>query len=143
MFRPRRSGAIFFLLFTPGIPVIPARMKQAEIDTLADAVAERLRTRGLRRTRALDLLIREMAARDKPVTIAELTQARSLREQCDPATVYRLLMKLEEHGMVPGAEVEVAQVLPFNETVSVRVGGHEVVLGLAVAEHLWVSSSAS
>lgn len=82
------------------IPVLPAGMKQAEIDTLADACAERLRTRGLRRTRALDLLIREMAARDKPVTIGELTRTPSLREQCDPATVYRLLMKLEEHGMV-------------------------------------------
>jgi len=54
-----------------------------------------------------------------------------------------LMSFLEEHGMVPGAEVEVAEVLPFNETVSVRVGGHEVVLGIAVAEHLWVSSSAS
>ena len=75
-------------------------MKQTEIDALADACAGRLRTRGLRRTRALDLLIREMAGRDKPVTIADLTGAPSLRDQCDPATVYRLLMKLEEHGMV-------------------------------------------
>ena len=75
-------------------------MPKAEIDTLVDACAKRLRDRGLRRTRALDLLIREMAGRDKPVTIAELTQAPALREQCDPATIYRLLMKLEEHGMV-------------------------------------------
>ena len=75
-------------------------MKKTEIEALSNAVAERLRSRGLRRTRALDLLIREMASREKPVTIADLTAAESLREQCDPATIYRLLMKLEEHGMV-------------------------------------------
>ncbi len=75
-------------------------MNPTEIDALADGCAERLRARGLRRTRALDLLIRAMVARDKPVTIAELTSTPALREQCDPATVYRLLMKLEEHGMV-------------------------------------------
>lgn len=75
-------------------------MKKTEIEALSNTVAERLRSRGLRRTRALDLLIREMASREKPVTIADLTAAESLREQCDPATIYRLLMKLEEHGMV-------------------------------------------
>ena len=75
-------------------------MTKAEIDSLVDDCAKRLRNRGLRRTRALDLLIREMAGRDMPVTIADLTQSPTLREKCDPATVYRLLMKLEEHGMV-------------------------------------------
>jgi len=75
-------------------------MKQNEIKALADACAQRLRARGMRRTRALDLLIREMAGREKPVTIAELTQSPALHSQCDPATVYRLLMKLETHGMV-------------------------------------------
>lgn len=71
-----------------------------DLDALAAGIAERLRRRGLRRTRALDLLIAEMARRDKPATIAELSQSRSLRTQCDPATVYRLLMKLETHGVV-------------------------------------------
>lgn len=75
-------------------------MKNPEINVLVEACGERLRNRGLRRTRALDLLIREMAGRNKPVTIAELTQTAALKKQCDPATVYRLLMKLEEHGMV-------------------------------------------
>jgi Fur family ferric uptake transcriptional regulator len=75
-------------------------MTESEIDALVEACGERLRHRGLRRTRALDLLLREMAGREMPVTIAELTRAPGLREQCDPATIYRLLMKLEEHGMV-------------------------------------------
>lgn len=75
-------------------------MKRKDIDALADRCAERLRRRGLRRTLALDLLIREMAARQKPTTIADLAQSPALAEKCDPATVYRLLMKLEENSMV-------------------------------------------
>lgn len=51
----------------------------------------------------------------------------------------RLMAYLEEHCMLPGAEVEVVEVLPFNETISVRTAGREVVLGLAVAANLWVS----
>lgn len=74
--------------------------KDAEIQTLVTRVVERLRSRGLRRTRALDLLITEMARHSRPMTIAELTESESLQGQCDPATVYRLLMKLEEHGVV-------------------------------------------
>jgi Fe2+ or Zn2+ uptake regulation protein len=71
-----------------------------ELDRLTGGIAERLRRRGLRRTKALDLLIGEMAQRDKPVTIAELSQSAALSDSCDPATVYRLLMKLETHGVV-------------------------------------------
>ena len=54
----------------------------------------------MRRTRSLDLLISALVHCTKPVTIAELCAAGPLASQCDPATVYRLLMKLEEHGMV-------------------------------------------
>lgn len=59
-----------------------------------------LRQRGARRTRALELVIAELARRRSPVTLAELAATPAIREQCDPATVYRLVMKLEEHGMV-------------------------------------------
>ena len=75
-------------------------MKSAEIEALVASVVERLRGRGLRRTKALDLLITEMAEHGRPMTIADLTATESLSGQCDPATVYRLLMKLEEHGVV-------------------------------------------
>lgn len=54
----------------------------------------------------------------------------------------RLMSYLEEHCMVPGAEIEVVDVLPFNETVSVRTAGREVVLGLSVAAHLWIAPHA-
>jgi Fur family ferric uptake transcriptional regulator len=96
----RRRGRNLLFAFQRRTSDVSWDMKKAEIEALAEACAERLRKRGLRRTRALDLLIREMAGRDKPVTIGELSQAKSLKENCDPATVYRLLIKLEEHGMV-------------------------------------------
>lgn len=77
-----------------------AAMKNPEILALVDSVVGRLRSRGLRRTRALDLLITEMARHNRPMTIADLAGSASLQGQCDPATVYRLLMKLQEHGVV-------------------------------------------
>ncbi len=75
-------------------------LSHSDLDSLSGDIADRLRNRGLRRTRALDLLIEEMALRDKPATIADLSQSPRLSENCDPATVYRLLMKLETHGVV-------------------------------------------
>ena len=75
-------------------------MKSTDIAALVASVVDRLRGRGLRRTKALDLLITEMAQHGHPTTIAELTATPSLSGQCDPATVYRLLMKLEAHGVV-------------------------------------------
>ena len=80
--------------------VFGKKMKVAEIKTLVGSVVERLRARGLRRTKALDLVITELAKRGRPMTIADLVATKSLSGQCDPATVYRLLMKLEEHGVV-------------------------------------------
>ena len=75
-------------------------MESLDIAQHVSAVVDRLRGRGLRRTRALDLLVTEMAQQGRPRTIAELTAAPTMAGQCDPATVYRLLMKLEEHGVV-------------------------------------------
>src|SRR5690606_29733843 len=71
-----------------------------EISALVKETGRRLRSRGMRRTRALDLLLAEMATRGGPATISELAASPSLAGQCDPATVYRLLVKLEEHGVV-------------------------------------------
>ena len=75
-------------------------MNVMEIQNLVAGVVERLRARGLRRTPALELLVAEMARHGRPMTIAELCATPSLSGQCDPATIYRLLMKLEEHGVV-------------------------------------------
>lgn len=55
----------------------------------------------------------------------------------------QLMAFLEEHCVVPGVEVEVVDVLPFNETITVRAAGHEVVLGLSVAAHMGVTPTES
>jgi DtxR family Mn-dependent transcriptional regulator len=49
-----------------------------------------------------------------------------------------LLRFLEENALVPGVEVEVAEVLPFNQTLSVKVKGHAVALGFSAARFIFV-----
>jgi DtxR family Mn-dependent transcriptional regulator len=53
----------------------------------------------------------------------------------DPA----LLRYVGELGLVPGAEVDVVAVAPFDGPVTVRVGGGEHALGREVARHLLVT----
>ena len=54
----------------------------------------------MRRTRALELVIEEMAKAGRPVTTQELASTAALAQQCDQATVYRLVIKLLEQGLV-------------------------------------------
>ena len=75
-------------------------MKNQEIQEHVQRCIELLRERGLRRTRALEVVIEELARRGKPATLAEVSAAPQVKIQCDPATVYRLVIKLEEHGLV-------------------------------------------
>ena len=77
-----------------------AAMEKAEIQEYVADCIKALRSRGMRRTRALELVIEELAKSGKPLTIAELAAKRSLKTQCDQATVYRLVMKLLEQTMV-------------------------------------------
>jgi len=58
------------------------------------------RERGLRRTKAMQELLRSLIGSERPMTLAELCGLESLAEQCDRATVYRLLGRLEERGVV-------------------------------------------
>lgn len=75
-------------------------MEKPRIESILSDFTKTLRSRGLRRTKALDLVIRELAGSQRPLTIAELSETPGLKNQCDPATVYRLLVKLQEHGLV-------------------------------------------
>jgi DtxR family Mn-dependent transcriptional regulator len=52
-----------------------------------------------------------------------------------------LLVFLEGKGLIPGAEIMVREVLPFNETISVDVQGKSVTLGFASANYLFVEIS--
>ena len=55
---------------------------------------QRCRNAGLRRTRALEQLLATLAESDRPMTLAELTASPRLADQCDKATVFRLLHRL-------------------------------------------------
>jgi len=52
-----------------------------------------------------------------------------------------LLAFLESKGLIPGADVRVREVLPFNQTVAVDIQGQVVTLGFAVAHHIFVEVS--
>jgi len=60
----------------------------------------RCRDVGLRKTRALEEVLREMINRDSPLRLEDLVSAENLADQCDRATVYRLLRRLEENGIL-------------------------------------------
>lgn len=49
-----------------------------------------------------------------------------------------LLAFLESKRLMPGAEITVSEVLPFNETISVTMEGRAVTLGNAAARYIYV-----
>ena len=58
------------------------------------------RAEGLRRTHLLERVLAVLSARDEPVNIGDLQKARGIRGACNPATLYRLLQRLEAIGLV-------------------------------------------
>jgi DtxR family Mn-dependent transcriptional regulator len=53
------------------------------------------------------------------------------------------LMKfLEKNELVPGVEVEIAEILPFNQTLSLKVNDHTVSLGFPTARLIFVENKA-
>lgn len=52
-----------------------------------------------------------------------------------------LLLFLFEQGIVPGAPVEMVDRLPFNQTLSIRVGEKVITLGYPVARYVFVEGS--
>jgi DtxR family transcriptional regulator, Mn-dependent transcriptional regulator len=49
-----------------------------------------------------------------------------------------LMAFLEKNAILTGAEAVVTEMLPFNQTVQLRVGGKEVTLGFAAARYIYV-----
>jgi len=49
-----------------------------------------------------------------------------------------ILAFLEEKRIAPGQEIQVEEILPFNETVTIRVGDNPVSLGFSVARYIFV-----
>lgn len=68
--------------------------------SLHDQLLERAKAAGLRRTKALEAILECLASHNRPMTLAELTGCGHLSEQCDQTTVFRLLQRLSDKGMV-------------------------------------------
>lgn len=65
-----------------------------------DKLIQRCREAGLRRTKALDLLLETLLESTRPMTLAELAEHPTLASQCDRATVFRLLQRLIDKGLI-------------------------------------------
>ena len=70
------------------------------MNPLVKETIDRCRKAGLRRTKALEELIITLLESERPMTLAELAASERLSDQCDKATVFRLLQRLTEHGVV-------------------------------------------
>ena len=49
-----------------------------------------------------------------------------------------LLQFLEAHGIVPGAQASVTEILPFNQTISLKLGKKTVALGFLAAQYIYI-----
>lgn len=67
---------------------------------LIQETIDRCRMAGLRRTKALEELLTTLLESTRPMTLAELAASARLADQCDKATVFRLLQRLIGHGIV-------------------------------------------
>jgi DtxR family transcriptional regulator, Mn-dependent transcriptional regulator len=54
---------------------------------------------------------------------------------------HELLQFLENHGVVPGAKAEVAEVLAFNQTISLKLGKKNVTVGFPSARYIFVEKA--
>ena len=70
------------------------------MNPLLQDTIERCRHAGLRRTKALEELLGTLLEAPRPMTLTELAASPRLATQCDKATVFRLLQRLAEHGVV-------------------------------------------
>jgi len=70
--------------------------KQARLDWAIQTCVDR----GLRRTNAMRELLKELISSKSPKTLADLIKSKRLDGICDRATVFRLLGRLVEKGVV-------------------------------------------
>lgn len=65
-----------------------------------NSLIDHCRKEGLRRTKALEELLATLLESDRPMTLAELAKSPRLLNQCDKATVFRLLQRLADKGIL-------------------------------------------
>jgi Fe2+ or Zn2+ uptake regulation protein len=68
--------------------------------SLVAETVDRCRNLGMRRTKALEQLLATLLESERPMTLGELAESERLTEQCDKATVFRLLQRLADKGIV-------------------------------------------
>jgi Fe2+ or Zn2+ uptake regulation protein len=73
---------------------------RAEPDKLLRDAVDRARASGLRRTKALEDVLSILIGACQPLTLADVAESKDLDSGADKATVYRLLMKLEERALI-------------------------------------------
>lgn len=78
-----------------------------------------------------------------PLTETQAGQRLTIRRVHESAEEKPELMAyLEEHGLLPNAEVVVQEVMPFNETIMLKCRGQTVVLGMVPAALIYAEASA-
>lgn len=70
------------------------------MNKIVEEAIERCRDAGLRRTKAMQELFLTLVEANRPMTLAELAGSERLADVCDQATVFRLLKRLADHGIV-------------------------------------------
>ena len=66
----------------------------------ADTILARAKESGLRKTKALETVVEALAEQGTPVPLTELEKMPSVAGVCDRTTLFRLLNRLSEHGLV-------------------------------------------
>ena len=73
---------------------------QATAEEKHEWALSRCRELGLRRTKALGEVLRVLIGASSPLSLAGLAESEGLRDSCDRATVYRLVTRLDEKGII-------------------------------------------
>ena len=69
-----------------------------DVESVVRGKVDLVRSLGMRRTHLLESVLRDLAGRERPVTIAQLEA--SLGDACDTATLYRMVERLVEAGIL-------------------------------------------
>ncbi|MEO8614472.1 MAG: transcriptional repressor [Luteolibacter sp.] len=67
------------------------------MNAIVQDTIDRCRAAGLRRTKALEEMIKTLLENERPMTLSELVASNQVADQ---STVFRLLQRLTEHGVV-------------------------------------------
>ena len=65
-----------------------------------EELIQRCRDVGLRKTFMLRMILAKMLERKRPISVQQLLETEGVAENCNPATCYRLLTRLEEYQII-------------------------------------------